>query len=101
VCTMPTCFVILEVRLHGSAAGSTRNEVEPEAIAKAIKCNTPCCASPRSHVCPPVHGRRRPLRLAKSRAREPLEEILTALPDGAPSRLFPSSEAECAHRLTA
>jgi hypothetical protein len=37
----------------------------------------------------------------ETRAQAPLKEILTALADGAPSRPFPRSEAEWAHRLTA
>lgn len=38
---MPTYLVILEVRFHGSSAGTTRDEIEAasedEAIAKAIR----------------------------------------------------------------
>ena len=33
----------------------------------------------------------------ETRAQAPLKEILTALADGAPSRLFPRSEAEWAY----
>jgi len=69
------------------------------AVGRGTTAQGPGCASPRSRAHASVHGQRRRADSLEALADAALEEILTALTDGAPSRLFPCSEAGWGHRL--